>query len=105
MKPAPLRSIVLSKTGEDLSLCQACDECRDLLAEGMDLTFGEILRLAADDDERSIACDSLWRCEPLLGKATRCPAGIDVPAVIRVLRQEALRRGYRPLTATPEWIL
>jgi heterodisulfide reductase subunit C len=41
----------------------------------------------------------------LLGKAGQCPAGIDIPAVIRALRQEALRRGYRPLTATPEWIL
>jgi heterodisulfide reductase subunit C len=105
MKPAPLRYVVLAKTGEDLGLCMACDQCRDLLAEGMDLTFGEILRFADSDDERSITCDSLWRCEPLLGKAKHCPSGIDIPAVIRTLRQEALRRGYRPLTATPEWIL
>jgi heterodisulfide reductase subunit C len=79
--------------------------CRDQLVAGMDLTFGEILRLAAVNDERSILCDSLWTSEPLLGKTGRCPAGIDVPVVIRALRQEALRRGYRPLTATPDWIL
>ncbi len=105
MKPPPLASIVLARTNEDVRLCQACDECRDLLAEGMDLTFGEILRFAARNDERSITCHSLWRCEPLLGKPAHCPAGIDIPAVIRTLRQEALRRGYRPMTATPEWIL
>ena len=105
MKPPPLSSVVLSRTSQDVRLCQACDQCADLHAEGMDLTFGEILRLAARDDERSITCDSLWRCEPLLEEAGRCPAGIDIPAVIRTLRQEALRRGYRPLTATPDWIL
>ena len=105
MKPAPLAFVVLSRTSQDVRLCQACDQCADLHAEGMDLTFGEILRLAARNDERSITCDSLWRCEPLLGKMGQCPSGIDVPIVIRTLRQEALRRGYRPLTATPDWIL
>ena len=105
MKPPPLAFVVLARTSQDVRLCQACDQCRDLHAEGMDLTFGEILRLAARNDDRYITCDSLWRCEPLLGKPTSCPAGIDIPAVIRTLRQEALRRGYRPMTATPEWIL
>jgi heterodisulfide reductase subunit C len=71
----------------------------------MDLAFGEILRLAARDDEYSLGCDSLWRCEPLLKDTTRCPAGINIPAVIRALRKEALRRGYGPHPPTPEWIL
>jgi heterodisulfide reductase subunit C len=105
MKPAPLAFVVLSRTSQDVRLCQACDECRDLHAEGMDLTFGEIFRLAARNDERSITCDSLWRCEPLLGKPAHCTAGLDIPGVIRALRQEALRRGNHPLPATPEWIL
>lgn len=105
MKPAPLSFVVLSRSSQDVHLCQACDQCRDLHAEGMDLTFGEIMHLAARDDERAIACDSLWRCEPLLEKMGQCPSGIDVPTVIRTLRQEALRRGFHPLTATPDWIL
>lgn len=104
MRPAPLAQIVYTRTSQDVRLCQACDMCRDQVADGMDLTFGEILRLAAVNDERAIVCESLWCCEPLLGKTGRCPAGIDVPAVIRALRQEALRRGYHPITATPDWI-
>ena len=104
MRSTPLAQVVFSRTSQDVHLCMACDMCRDQLAEGMDLTFGEILRLAAVNDERSIMCDSLWRCEPLLGKTLRCPSGIDVSAVIRTLRQEALRRGFRPLTAIPDWI-
>jgi heterodisulfide reductase subunit C len=105
MKGAPLPALVLARTGQDVRLCQACDQCRDLLANGMDLAFGEILRLAALDDERCLRCDSLWCCEPLLKGLTPCPAGIDIPAAIRALRQEALHRGFHPLTAAPEWIL
>jgi heterodisulfide reductase subunit C len=102
---APLPSVLLSRTGQDVRLCQACAQCDDLMADGMDLAFGEILRLAARNDEHALTCSSLWCCEPLLGKAGRCPAGIDVPAVIRALRQEALRRGYHPQPPTPDWIL
>jgi len=105
MKPAPLPSIVLSRTGQDVRLCQACDQCDDLRAEGMDLTFGEILRLAARNDMRALACDSLWRCEPLLSPRPPCQADLDIQAVIRALRKEALRRGYGPPPPTPEWIL
>ena len=105
MKPPPLASVILSRTSQDVRLCQACDQCSDLRAEGMDLAFGEILRLAARDDERSLGCASLWRCEPLLNDSTRCPAGIDIPAVIGALRKEALRRGFGPPPPTPEWIL
>jgi heterodisulfide reductase subunit C len=74
-------------------------------ADGMDLTFGEILRYAATDDERAIVCDSLWSCEPLLGESLRCPSGIDVTAVVRALRREALRRGHHPAASTPERVL
>jgi heterodisulfide reductase subunit C len=105
VKPLPLAQVVYARTSQDVHLCQACDQCRDLMADGMDLTLGEILRLAAVNDERAIVCDSLWCCEPLLDKAGRCPSGLDVPAVIRALRQEALRRGYHPISATPDWIL
>jgi heterodisulfide reductase subunit C len=105
MKGAPLPALVLARTGQDVRLCQACDQCRDLLADGMDLAFGEILRYAAHDDERALACQSLWCCESLLAGLPRCPAGIDIPAIIHALRREALRRGFRPITATPEWIL
>ena len=104
MKPLHLPQVVFSRTSQDVRQCQACDLCRDQMADGMDLTFGEIMRLAAVNDERAIVCDSLWCCEPLLGKAGRCPGGIDIPAVIRTLRQEALRRGYHPISAAPEWI-
>jgi heterodisulfide reductase subunit C len=104
MKPAPLPFVVLSRSSQDVRLCMACDQCRDLHAAGMDLTFGEIMHYAARDDERALTCDSLWACEPLLGSMSQCPSGIDVPTVIRALRQEALRRGYRPISATPDWI-
>ncbi len=101
----PLRAVILSRTGEDVRLCQACDQCECLLAEGMDLTFGEMFRLAARDDLRALTCASLWRCEPLLGRNPTCQAGLDIPAVIGALRTECLRRRLGPPPAHPEWIL
>lgn len=105
MSDRPLRSLILAQTGQDVRQCQACDQCADLTAEGMDLTFGEILRCAARDDPRALTCASLWRCEPLLDRPAPCPAGLDIPAVIGVLRSESVHRGLAPRTAIPEWIL
>jgi heterodisulfide reductase subunit C len=101
----PLRSLILAKTGQDVRQCQACDLCEDLRADGMDLSFGEILRCAARDDLRALTCASLWRCEPLLDGPAICQAGPDIAAVIRFLRREALRRGLGPQAPVPEWIL
>jgi heterodisulfide reductase subunit C len=105
MGSAPLAAVVLARTGQDVRLCQACDLCRELHADGMDIALGDILRLAAHNDERALTCASLWCCEPLLDRPPRCPAGIDLAAAIRALRREALRRGLSPRAATPEWIL
>lgn len=105
MNERPLRSLILAQTGQDVRACQACDQCADLRAEGMDLTFGEILRCAARDDSHALTCASLWRCEPLLDRPMACPASLDIPAVIGVLRDESVRRGLAPRTAVPEWIL
>jgi heterodisulfide reductase subunit C len=101
----PLPFLVLTKTGQDVRQCQACDQCDDWLAEGMDLSFGEILRYAARNDERALTCNSLWRCEPFLDRPTPCQAGLNIPAVINTLRQEAVRRGLGPQPPVPEWIL
>ena len=90
---APLAAIVRAATAQDVRACQACQMCDDLRCEGMELTFGEILRATAHDETSVLASPSLWCCEPLIRRRLKCQADIDVPAVIGVLRSEARRRG------------
>jgi len=90
---APLAAVVLASTGQNVRSCQACQQCDDLRCEGMELTFGEIMRAAARDEVSVLASPSLWCCEPLIRRPLHCQADIDVPVVIEVLRQEAWRRG------------
>ncbi len=90
---APLAAIVRAATGQDVRACQACQMCDDLRCEGMELTFGEILRATARNEMSVLGSPSLWCCEPLIRRRPSCQADIDVPAVIGVLRSEARRRG------------
>jgi heterodisulfide reductase subunit C len=90
---APLAAVVRAATGQDVRACQACQSCDDLRVEGMEMTFGEIMRAAALDDETVLSSPSLWCCETLIRRRLACQADIDVPAVIGVLRKEARKRG------------
>jgi hypothetical protein len=101
----PLRHLILTQTGQDVRECQSCDQCSDWLADGMDLSFGEILRCAACDDPRALTCRSLWSCEPFLGRTGSCQAGLEIASIVAVLRGEAIRRGLGPRSPYPEWIL
>jgi heterodisulfide reductase subunit C len=97
MKPqAPLSAVVLASTGQNVRSCQACQQCDDLRCEGMELTFGDIMRATALDKPTVLSSPSLWCCEPLIRRPLHCQADIDVPAVIEVLRREAFRRGLAP---------
>ncbi len=105
MSRPPLRHLILTKTGQDVRECHACDQCSDWLADGMDLCFGEILRSAGRDDPQALTCKSLWTCEPYLAGPGSCQAGLDIASIIAVLRDEALRRGLGPEPPYPGWIL
>ncbi len=93
---APLPSVVIASTGQNVRACQACQNCDDLRCEGMELTFGEIMRATARDEVAVLSSPSLWCCEPLIRRPLHCQADLDVPAVIEILRREAFRRGLAP---------
>lgn len=88
----PLPFIILAATGEDVRRCANCQSCADLLTPEMDLTFGELIRAAARDDPRALTCATLWNCDAVLESGC-CQEGLDIPAVIQALRQEAAMRG------------
>ncbi len=90
----PLRQVILASTGQDVMQCTTCWSCDDLLIDGMDISFGEIMRAAARDSSSALKNQSLWACDDLLEKNPKCQAGIDIPSVILALRREAQLRGY-----------
>jgi hypothetical protein len=65
----------------------------------MDLSIGELMQGAARNDERVLTCTSLWTWETRPGHVV-CQQGINVPSVLEVLRQEAIRRGCAPRPST-----
>ena len=71
-----------------------CDSCKDWMAPGMDLTFGEIIRAAARDDPQAVDNRTLATCDELLARV-RCLSGVDIASVILALIHEAELRGRR----------
>ncbi len=90
----PLRQVILASTGQDVLQCTKCRSCDDLMADGMDLTFGEVMRAAARDDARALKNDTLWACDELLERGPKCQSGLDIASVILALRREAELRGF-----------
>ena len=89
----PLRAIILSQTGQDVRACGNCWQCDDEHYPGMDLCFGELMRAAAQDDPVALLNETLWNCDPILAGGFDCQSGIQLQAVINVLRREANLRG------------
>jgi heterodisulfide reductase subunit C len=89
----PLPFVILSATGEDLRRCSGCAFCEPVAMPGMDLTLPELMQAAARNDLRVLTSETLWACEPILRSPPRCQQEIDIPQVIRALRQEAVLRG------------
>jgi heterodisulfide reductase subunit C len=88
-----LPHVILSACGEDVRLCTSCWQCEDSTTPEMDLTLGELMQAVVRDEDRALTSRTLWACDPLLDGGLRCQQGIDLPAVIHALRQEAVRRG------------
>ena len=92
----PLWAIILSGTGEDVRQCGQCFACEDYREPGMDLTFGEIFRAAADDQSNALTNRTLWTCDKLLLNGIHCQNGLDLTTIVQALRDEAQLRGIQP---------
>ena len=90
----PLRQVILTSTGQDVLRCTTCWSCDDLMDDGMDLTFGEVMRAAARDDMQALTNNTLWACDELLERQPRCQAGLEITSVILALRREAELLGF-----------
>jgi heterodisulfide reductase subunit C len=92
----PLRFIVLNVSGQDIRDCSQCESCDCESASSWDLRPCEVIQRIRDNDERVLACRTIWTCEDCQECYMNCPNNIDFGAVAHALRQEARKRGLAP---------
>lgn len=87
-----LKRIVKEASGQDISRCQACLDCEVSCPEDIDIPIGSMVQMVMFDDEEVLTCRTLWS-DCVLNKARlACSRGIDIQAVMHVLRDEARQR-------------
>jgi hypothetical protein len=92
----PLRAIVLSSTGQDLAECSYCDLCEKYQSDGMDLTIGELIRGAKQNDLRVLSSSTLWLADEWIEKSMHCQSGLELSSILLTLQREAVERGLAP---------
>ena len=88
-----LKRIIKDETGQDISRCQACLDCEVSCPDDLDIPIGSMIQMVMFDDEEVLTSRTLWSDCVLKKARLACNRGIDISAVIQVLREEAARRG------------
>lgn len=89
----PLRMVVLAATGQDLRKCSHCSFCSAALDGDMDLSLEMMCQLILLNDDEVLTSRTLWSDGAMDRARHACANGLDVPAVMAALRDEAQRRG------------
>lgn len=87
---------VQEASGVDLSVCFQCKKCTSgcPVAKLSKIPPSEIMRrLHLDAGDELLESDILWMCVSCETCSARCPMGIDVAAVMDVLRHLAVEKG------------
>ncbi len=87
-----LRSVVKKNTGQDVYLCHACNDCDIPARDEMDIPLSSLVQLILLNDEEALQCRTLWSDAVLEASRGACKRGLDLHAVITVLREEFKRR-------------
>jgi hypothetical protein len=90
-----LRSIVLAQTGQDVSRCSSCALCDEITDRAGDANLTMVMQWILANDERALTSATVWSDEVLRQAGHACANQLDIPAVLRALRNEASRRGLR----------
>ncbi len=83
----------------DVHACYQCGRCSSgcPIGDFFDLNVMEVVRLAAyGQEERLLNSHTIWLCAACETCGTRCPNDIEIPVLMDVLRELALRKGVKP---------
>ena len=87
-----LRSVVKKATGQDVYLCQACNDCDIHVHDEMDIPLSSLVQLVLLNDEEALQCRTLWSDSVLEASRGSCKRGLNLHAVLIALREEAARK-------------
>jgi hypothetical protein len=87
-----LYSAVKRATGQDLYLCKGCNDCDIGSYEDMDIPLSSLVQLVIMNDEEALDCRTLWSDTALESARGSCKRGLNLPAVMLALRDEAARK-------------
>jgi len=87
-----LRSVVKKTTGQDVYVCQACNDCEIDIHNEMDIPLSSLVQLVLLNDEEALQCRTLWSDSVLEASHGACKRGLDLHAVLTALREEATRK-------------
>ena len=90
-----LRSVVKKATGQDVYLCHACNDCDIDIRDEMDVPLSSLVQLILMNDEEALQCRTLWSDSVLEASRGACKRGLDLYAVMTLLREESNRRAGR----------
>ena len=91
----PLRSVILSATGQDVGHCNGCGLCDGLKTEEMDVSIGEVLQAANRNENLALTNRTLWNFDTLMEHGVQCQAGLDIVSILITLQREAELRGVK----------
>ena len=90
-----LRSVVKKATGQEVYLCHACNDCDIDIRDEMDVPLSSLIQLILMNDEEALQCRTLWSDSVLEASRGACKRGLDLYAVMTLLREESNRRAGR----------
>lgn len=90
-----LRSIVKKACGQDVYLCQTCDDCDIKSGDDVDIPLSSLIQLIRLDDEEALYCRTLWSDSVLEASRGSCKHGLNLQAIMLALREESRCRAEK----------
>jgi heterodisulfide reductase subunit C2 len=89
---------VISKSGVNIHMCWHCKTCSGgcPFSDSMDYFPNQIIRLVQlGMKEEALESSTIWICVGCHTCSIQCPQAIDIPAIMDVLRQMAIKKGVK----------